>query len=134
MSFCNDPISDMLTRIRNGLTVRRKSVEIPFSRVKKSILDVLWREGFIQEVSEHVDEKTTFKSLRVRLAYASGRPVVQELKRVSKPSCRRYSKISELRPLYSGLGIWILSTPAGILSDREARVKRVGGEVLCKVF
>lgn len=128
-----DPISDMLTRVRNGQMARMYAVTMPFSKMRAGILDVLKREGYIR--TYHVDDSDKVKqTITVELKYMEGKPVIKELKRVSKPGRRRYTAISSVPKFYNGLGIAILSTSAGILSDYEARQKNVGGELLCQVF
>ncbi len=128
-----DPIADMLTRIRNAVRVERPFVEMPISKVKRGLADVLKREGFIWEWQEVESEPVNL--LRVELKYGpNGEHVIQHVKRISKPGRRIYSKAKELRPVLNGLGISILSTSSGVMSDREARQKNVGGEVLCEVW
>ncbi len=129
----SDPIGDMITRIRNGQSARLSEVLVPASRFRLGVLDVLKREGFIrdfalQEVRPGVSE------IRVELKYHEGDPVIREISRVSRPGRRVYSKIKDLTKVYNGLGISILSTPRGVMSDAEAREANVGGEVLCRVF
>ena len=128
-----DPIADMLTRIRNAVRVERPHVEMPLSKVKRGLADVLKREGFIWDWSE-LDAQPV-KQLRIELKYGpNGERVIQKIRRVSKPGCRVYSKARDLRPVLDGLGISILSTSRGVISDREARQKNLGGEVLCEVW
>ncbi len=130
-----DPIADMLTRIRNAVSVERPSVEMPVSKVKKGVAEVLKREGYIWGWEEVKEEDEKFPKLRIELKYGpSGEQVIQRIKRVSKPGCRVYSGSRELRPILNGLGISILSTSQGVMSDREARQQKVGGEVLCEVW
>ncbi len=128
-----DPIADMLTRIRNAVRVERPIVEMPISKVKRGLADVLKREGFIWDWQEVEAEPVNL--LRVELKYGpNGEHVIQHVKRISKPGRRVYSKAKELRPVLNGMGITILSTSSGVMSDREARRKNVGGEVLCEVW
>lgn len=128
-----DPIADMLTRIRNGVRVERPSVEVPLSKVKKGVADVLKREGYIWDWEE-VDG-TPVSSLRIDLKYGpNGERVIQRIQRVSKPGRRVYSPAKELAPVLNGLGISVVSTSGGVLSDREARQRNLGGEVLCQVW
>ena len=128
-----DPIADMLTRIRNAVRVERPFVEMPISKVKRGLADVLKREGFIWDWQEVEAEPVNL--LRVELKYGpNGEHVIQHVKRISKPGRRVYSKAKELRPVLNGMGITILSTSSGVMSDREARRKNVGGEVLCEVW
>ncbi|MDE0392141.1 MAG: 30S ribosomal protein S8 [Rhodospirillales bacterium] len=128
-----DPLADMLTRIRNGQQARKTSVMTPASKLRGSVLDVLQREGYIRgyAAAESDSGKPAFS---IELKYQEGKPVIAELQRVSKPGRRVYSGIKDLPRYYGGLGISILSTPRGVLSDNEARTQNVGGEVLCRVF
>jgi len=128
-----DPIADMLTRIRNAVNVERLFVEMPSSKVKRGLADVLKREGYIWDWQEVEDEPVNH--LRLELKYGpNGERVIQRIRRVSKPGRRVYSKAKDMRPVLNGLGITIISTSQGVVSDREARQKRVGGEVLCEVW
>lgn len=129
----NDPLGDMLTRIRNGLHARKSVIDCPASKLRANVLEVLKREGYIRSY-ERVEEKPGVSKLSIELKYADGEPAIKELRRISKPGRRVYSKISDLPKIYNGLGISILSTPQGVLSDGEARKANVGGEVLCRVF
>ena len=129
----SDPIGDMLTRIRNGQRARMASVTSPASTFRTSVLDVLEKEGFIRGYLE-TQSRPGIGELTIELKYAEGQPVIREIKRVSTPGRRVYSKINELTPVYGGLGIAILSTTKGVLSDNDARAENVGGEVLCQVF
>jgi len=127
-----DPIADMLTRIRNSVRVERPFVDIPTSGVKKGIADVLKREGFIWDWKEIEDEPVA--QIRLELKYGpNGERVIQTIKRVSKPGRRLYQGSRELKPVLGGLGIRIISSSKGVISDREARRDNVGGEVLCEV-
>jgi small subunit ribosomal protein S8 len=129
-----DPIADMLTRIRNAVRVERPFVDMPSSRLKCGIADVLKREGYIWDWKEEALESAPGKLLRLELKYGpSGEHVIQSIRRVSKPGRRTYSKSRELRPVLGGLGISIVSTSRGVVSDREARQQNLGGEVLCEV-
>ena len=128
-----DPVGDLLTRIRNGQSARLESVTVPASRLRSNVLDVLQREGYIRGWFEEELRKGV-KELRVELKYDNGRPVIKEIKRVSTPGRRVYSSVSELKPHRQGLGVSILSTPQGVMTDTSAREKNVGGEVLCQVF
>lgn len=128
-----DSLADMLTRIRNGQSARLFSVNVPFSKIASGVLKVLESEGYIKGYKK--DEADPKKpQLVVELKYLDGSPVIQEIKRSSKPGRRYYSKISALPKVRNGLGIYILSTSKGVLSDYEARLNNVGGEVLCSVF
>ncbi|AKE52848.1 30S ribosomal protein S8 [Kangiella geojedonensis] len=125
-----DPIADMLTRIRNGQTAAKKTVEIPASKIKKAIAEVLVDEGFIQSYS--VGEGA-IPSMTVELKYYQGRPVIDELKRVSRPGLRIYKKVDELPKVIGGLGIAVVSTSKGVMTDRAARKAGHGGEIICTV-
>ncbi len=128
-----DPIADMLTRIRNAVRVEKPFVDIPTSRFKRGIADVLKREGFIWDWKE-VEEENPTVTLRLELKYGpNGERVIQTIKRVSKPGRRLYTRSKELKPVLGGLGISIISSSKGVISDREARRDNVGGEVLCEV-
>ena len=128
-----DPIGDMLTRIRNAVRVERQHVEMPASQLKKGVADVLKREGFIWDWAEIQAEPSA--QLRIDLKYGpSGEQVIRQIKRVSKPGCRIYSRAKDLRPILNGMGISILSTSNGVVSDREARKRKLGGEVICQVW
>ncbi len=128
-----DPIADMLTCIRNGQNVRLASVRCPASRMRKGVLDVLQREGYIESYSEEEVRKGV-KQLHIDLRYHEGQPVIREIKRVSKPGLRQYTGIMSSPKVHNGLGISILSTSKGIMADHEARAANVGGEILCNVF
>jgi small subunit ribosomal protein S8 len=128
-----DPLGDMLTRIRNAQRARMSVVSSPASRLRTNVLEVLRREGYIRGYSESQMRKG-INELHIELKYHEGEPVIKEIKRVSTPGRRVYSKIKDLPRVYNGLGIAILSTPQGVMSDAEARAANVGGEVLCRVF
>jgi small subunit ribosomal protein S8 len=128
-----DPIADMLTRIRNAVAIERPSVDMPSSHEKVGIAQVLHREGYIWDF-EVLDEKPS-QILRVNLKYGpNGERIIQEIKRISKPGCRVYKKSRELPVVLEGMGISVVSTSQGILSNREAQSKGVGGEVLCSIY
>ncbi|MGM0488283.1 MAG: 30S ribosomal protein S8 [Planctomycetota bacterium] len=128
-----DPIADMLTRIRNAVRVERPHVEMPVSKVKRGLADVLKREGYVWDWTE-VDAAPV-KNLRIELKYGpNGERVIQRIRRVSTPGRRIYSKARNLNPVLDGLGISVLSTSRGVLSDREARQRNLGGEVLCEIW
>ena len=128
-----DPIADMLTRIRNAVRVERQFVDVPLSHVKVGVADVLKREGYIWDFKE-IEGDEPLKKLRIELKYGpNGERVIQSIRRVSKPGRRVFSKSRDLRPVLNGLGISIISTSSGVVSDREARQKNIGGEVLCEV-
>lgn len=125
-----DPIADMLTRIRNGQQAAKQTVTMPASKLKLSIAEVLKSEGFIDDVKVEEGAKP---SLTVALRYYNGRPVIEHLKRVSRPGLRIYKKVDDLPKVIDGLGIAIISTSAGVMTDRAARKAGRGGEVLCTV-
>lgn len=128
-----DPIADLLTRIRNGVRVERPFVDMPSSKLKVHICEALQREGFIWDFE--VIEATPAKTLRVNLKYGpNGEHVIQHIERVSKPGCRVYCSVSEMKDVRQGTGISILSTSKGVLSNREARKQGVGGELVCQVW
>jgi len=129
----SDPIGDMLTRIRNAQAAGERQVVSPASKLRKSVLEVLEREGYIRGFSWS-EVRTGIPQFTIELKYDEGSPVIKEIDRVSKPGKRVYSKIKDLQKVYGGLGISILSTPRGVMSDTEARAANVGGEVLCRVF
>jgi small subunit ribosomal protein S8 len=129
----SDPIGDMLTRIRNAQAAGERQVVSPASKLRKSVLEVLEREGYIRGFSWS-EVRTGIPQFTIELKYDEGSPVIKEIDRVSKPGKRVYSKIKDLHKVYGGLGISILSTPRGVMSDNEARAANVGGEVLCRVF
>ena len=129
----SDPLGDMLTRIRNGQSAGMTVVSSPASRFRSNVLEVLKREGYIRNYSS-VDVRPGIRELKIELKYHDGEPVISEIKRVSRPGRRVYYGIRDLPRVYNGLGIAILSTPRGVLSDTEARTANVGGEVLCHVF
>jgi len=129
----SDPLGDMLTRIRNGQSARKSVVVSPASRLRANVLEVLQREGYIRGFSQD-DVRAGVAEIKIELKYSEGEPVIKEIKRVSTPGRRVYSKIKDLPRVYNGLGIAILSTPRGVKSDNEARAANVGGEVLCQVF
>ena len=129
----SDPLGDMLTRIRNAQRSRHSTCTAPASKLRANVLDVLKREGFIRGFSAE-ELRPGVSQLRIELKYNEGEPVIKEITRVSKPGRRVYSKIKELPRVYAGLGVSILSTPRGVMSDAEARAANVGGEVLCRVF
>ena len=128
----SDPIADLLTRIRNGQSARLDSVTAPASRLRSNVLDVLQREGYIRGYTE--DATGAHPQLRIELKYFEGEPAIKHVARVSKPGRRVYSGSKELPVVRNGLGITIVSTPRGVLSDAEARAANVGGEVLAEVF
>ena len=129
----SDPMGDMLTRIRNGQIRRKDCVNMPASRFRGNVLDVLKREGYIRNFSKF-EKSPGIHEFKIELKYAEGEPVIKKIARVSTPGRRVYSKIKDLPRNFDGLGISILSTSKGVLSDNEARKENVGGEILCEVF
>ena len=129
----SDPVADLLTRIRNGQQAKKESVTAPASNMRENVLGVLEREGYIRGF-ERYNVRTGIDEIKIELKYFDGEPVIREINRVSRPGCRVYSKIKDLPKVYNGLGIAILSTPRGVMSDAEAREANVGGEILCQVF
>ncbi len=129
----NDPVGDMLTRIRNAQMRRKSKVSTPGSKLRANVLDVLQSEGFIRGYSttEYGNGRTEFE---IELKYFDGEPVIRTIERVSKPGRRVYSSVDAMPRVANGLGVTILSTPKGVMADHEAREKNVGGEVLCMVF
>jgi small subunit ribosomal protein S8 len=128
-----DPVADMLTRIRNAVRVERPNVQVPTSKVKRGVAEVLKREGYIWDWKEISAEP--FSHLQIELKYGpNGERVINTVRRVSKPGRRVYSRAKELRPILNGLGISVISTSRGVISDREARQRNLGGEVLCEIW
>ena len=128
-----DPIADMLTRIRNAVRIERPHVHVPASKVKRGLAEVLKREGYIWDWNESEEDK--FPIIHIELKYGpNGERVIRHIKRVSKPGRRIYNGATQLRPILNGLGISIVSTSRGVISDREARQRNLGGEVLCEVW
>jgi len=128
-----DPLGDLLTRIRNAQQARKPTVQSPASKIRANVLEVLQREGYIRGYSRE-EVRPGVAELTIELKYVDGEPVIREITRISKPGRRVYSRISDLPRVYNGLGISILSTPKGVMSDNEARAANLGGEVLCRVF
>ena len=128
-----DPLGDMLTRIRNAQMRGKTKVVTPASKIRGRVLDVLQAEGFIRGYAQ-VDYEGGKSEFEIELKYYEGSPVIQEIHRVSKPGRRVYSSVKDLPTVRNGLGVSILSTPKGVMSDSEARAQNVGGEVLCQVF
>jgi small subunit ribosomal protein S8 len=126
-----DPIADLLTRVRNAQSAGHATVTMPSSRQKRALLEVLQREGYVASVQETEDVKP---QLTVTLKYQKGSPVIEEIKRVSRPGLRVYKECSDLPTVRGGLGVAIISTDKGLLTDRAARAQGVGGEVICTVF
>ena len=128
-----DPLGDMLTRIRNAQMRNSNTVSTPASKLRARVLDVLQSEGYIRGYSE-VEYDSGRAELEIELKYYDGRPVIREIQRVSKPGRRVYSSVKNLPTIANGLGVSILSTPKGVMSDAQAREENVGGEILCSVF
>lgn len=130
-----DSIADMLARIKNGQTAKLSSTCVPYSNLKKNVLQVMKNEGYIKSYEEKSNAETGHKELIVQLKYDKNeKPVIQDIKKVSKPGRRIYSSISDLKGYYNNLGVTVLSTSKGVMSDNQARTAKVGGEVLCKIF
>jgi len=129
----SDPLGDMLTRIRNAQSAGKNTVNSPSSRLRVNVLDVLKREGYIRNYSVAPCDHGGAE-VNIELKYYEGAPVIRKIARVSRPGRRVYSKIKDLSRHYGGLGVTILSTPQGVMSDSEARAANLGGEVLCQVF
>jgi len=124
----SDPIADLLTRIRNGQQARLAVISSPNSRMRRNLLDVLAREGYIRGY------KAAERDLNIELKYSENQPAIRTIQRVSTPSRRIYSNVKDLGTVQNGLGITILSTPKGVMTDHDARRENVGGELLCEVF
>jgi len=127
-----DTLADMLTRIRNGQSANLFTVNSLYSKLCENVLDVLKREGYIRDYQKVSNDNKP--ELKIELKYLDGSPVIKVINKISKPGRRQYSKIADLPKFYNGLGIAIISTPKGVMSDYEARQQNVGGEVLCSVF
>ena len=132
MTF-TDPIGDMFSRIRNGQMRLLNSINIPSSNFRKNILQILKDEGYIKDYYIEKSENNKI-NLKINLKYYEGDPVIKEIKRISKPGRRVYSRANSIPRVMNGLGLAILSTPKGVMSDSEARKKNIGGEVICRVF
>jgi len=129
----SDPLGDMFARIKNGQHANKAVVECPHSNLRESVCKVLEAEGFIRGFKS-VEQDNNKKSLEIELKYDEGQPVIRVLKRVSKPGRRVYAKIKDLQPFHNGLGISVISTPQGVMTDHKARNENLGGEVLGQVF
>lgn len=127
-----DPLADMLTRIRNAQMAKKASVSIPFSKLKAAVADVLKKEGYVAGYG--IKQDGAKSSIEIALKYFQGRPVIEEIQRVSRPGLRIYKGVEELPKVKGGLGVAIVSNSKGVMTDREARAAGVGGEVLCTVF
>jgi small subunit ribosomal protein S8 len=128
-----DPISDFLIRIKNASMIGKESVSLPLSQMKLSIAEILAREGYLSSVDKK-DPATGARTLTVALAYKNGKPVITGVKRISKPSRRMYMSVHDIKPIKRGFGLLVLSTPAGVLTGKEAHDKRVGGEALFEIW
>lgn len=126
-----DPISDMLARIRNAALARKAAVLVPYSRTKAKLAEILVREGYLTSVEE---EASPYRQLKLHLAYRGSQPIVRSLRRVSTPGRRAYVTHTDLPRVLSGLGVAIVSTSRGLMTNREAKEQRVGGEVICEVY
>ena len=129
----NDPLGDMLARIRNAQLRHKAKVTTPASKLRERVLDVLAEEGYIRGYTR-VDHKNGQSELEIELKYLNGQPAIRAIKRISKPGRRVYSQLRDLPTVSNGLGVAILSTPKGVMSDTRAREEKVGGEILCDVF
>ena len=129
----NDPLGDMLTRIRNAQMRRRPKVSTPASKLRASVLDALAEEGFIRGYAR-IEQKGSVPEFEIELKYFNGQPAIKEITRVSKPGRRVYSPVKDIKSVANGLGVAILSTPKGVMSDVRAKEENVGGEVICNVF
>ena len=129
-----DPIGDMITRIRNAQLRTLNNVTIPSSKFRARVLDVLRQEGYISNYKLLSDSKNKKESLLVDLKYNNGSPVIREIKRISKPGRRIYARADSIAKIQNGLGIAIVSTSLGVMSDNDARTKKIGGEIICRVF
>jgi small subunit ribosomal protein S8 len=130
----NDPVSDFLTRIRNALLVKKEKVSIPFSKLKLNLAELFRNEGFINDVKVVNENDAALKSLVLDLRYVNGKPAISGMRKISKPGLRKYSKAKYAPRVFSGLGISVLTTSNGLLTDRAARTQKVGGEILCQVW
>ena len=128
-----DPIGDMLTRIRNGQMRSLNKIDVPFSNFRSKILEVLKKEGYILDF-ETISKEKNIKTISVKLKYFDGQPVIKEIKRISKPGRRVYSRATSIPKVLNGLGLAILSTSKGVMSDVEATKNNLGGEIICRIF
>ena len=129
----SDPIADLLTRIRNGVQAHHTTVDVPHSKIKVEIVKILEAEGYV--TGHEISNETKFPTIKVHLRYDNKRkPLINHIARVSKPGLRVYKPVSDLRPIRSGLATRIISTSAGLMTDREARRRKIGGEVICEVY
>jgi len=129
----SDPIADLLTRIRNGVQAHHPSVDVPHSKIKVEIVKILEAEGYV--TGHEISNESKFPTIKVHLRYDNKRkPLINHIARVSKPGLRVYKPVSDLKPVRSGLATRIISTSAGLMTDREARKRKIGGEVICEVY
>ena len=128
----NDPISDMLTRIRNAQAVDHQTVAIPFSKLKMNLAEILEKEGLVEKAA--TQGRKTKKVIEIKLKYSKGEPFISNIRRVSKPGRRIYIKSSQIRPIRQGFGLAVISTSQGLMTNKEARKKDLGGEVLCEIY
>ena len=129
-----DPIADMLTRIRNGLAANKATISVPYSKLKHSLADILTKEGYLTSVSVIGGDKISEKSLEVKLKYINGEGVILGIQRVSKPGQRIYAQVTSIPKANGGTGMTVLSTPKGLMTDKDARRQKFGGEVICLVW
>ena len=130
----NDPVSDCLTRIRNEVTIKKNKVDVPFSKLKLALIDLLQKEGYIKSYEVINIDTPSMKSIIIELKYVQGESAIKGLKRVSKPGLRKYSKSKYVPRILNGLGICVISTNKGLITDRKARAEKCGGEILCTVW
>ena len=129
----SDPIADMLTRIRNGLKAKKTSVVCPGSKFKKNLAELLVQEGFLARVEEQ-DVRPGIRDLHIHLRYHQGKPAIERVQRISTPGLRVYREVNDLPRVANGLGVAVISTPKGLMTDSQARRQNLGGEVVCSVF
>ena len=130
----NDPVSHCLTRIRNEVTIKKNKVDVPFSKLKLALIDLLQKEGYIKSYEVINIDTPSMKSIIIELKYVQGESAIKGLKRVSKPGLRKYSKSKYVPRILNGLGICVISTNKGLITDRKARAEKCGGEILCTVW
>jgi len=132
-----DPVADFIIRIKNGYLVRKKLVEVPWSKMKEKLAEMLVKEGFLKKAQVNPPaggEKGKFKTLELELKYEGKKPALTEVKRISKPGVRIYAKVNKIPRVRLGVGITIISTPQGLMTDREARKNHQGGELICQIW
>jgi small subunit ribosomal protein S8 len=130
----NDPVSDLLTRVRNAILVNKEQVSVPYSKLKHSLANLLQEEGYVNHVQLINEDDAPRKSIIIDLKYVNGIPAISGLRKVSKPGLRKYTRAQYAPRVYSGLGISVISTSQGLKTDRKARAEKVGGEILCQVW